>query len=184
MAENTLARPGEFDALEKAKPHELIFPLLERDLDAPPAIIYWCGLRRKRVLSSILDGGLTDEMRDELRQIGEAELIALEMTARQRGEQAAETTTKTYSGNVDPDAELNRQLAKLRNHLGNADYHAHEAISIIVDILKLGREGVLPHSIGDELAAAAAVIHAIALEMTPHRRALLAEESLPLASAE
>jgi hypothetical protein len=81
MPENTIQRPGEFDALEKARPDELIFTLLERDPCAPAAIAHWCDLRRKLALD-IAD---EDKRRLELRQIAEAELIGMSKRERQKG---------------------------------------------------------------------------------------------------
>ena len=81
MTENTKARPDRFDAFEKARENELIFTLLERDPCAPPSILHWCDLRRKIALEISDD----DDRHAELAQITNAELIAFDMQARQKG---------------------------------------------------------------------------------------------------
>jgi hypothetical protein len=177
MSENTLAKPGEFDALEKARPDELIFPLLERDPCAPPTIRFWVDLRRRRALGEIED---IDALKDELRQCTEAEFIAIEMERRRKGEVAEVAETRaSYSGEAVAKPLADDLMGKLRARLGEADYHAHEAIDLMQQIVTAG--GELPHSIGDELAAAAATLHRIALELSPYRAQYLAEGELPLA---
>lgn len=127
---STKSRPSEFDALEKARDDEIMFPLLDRDPDAPATIHHWVYLRRQRA-KSITD---PEKMREELRQITEAEFIAFEMTARQKGqdseEDAAPSKAPTYSGVVIEDKPIEKLMGKLRAELAEADYNLHEAIKI------------------------------------------------------
>jgi hypothetical protein len=173
MTENTKSRAGEFDALEKARPDELLFTLLERDPCAPPTIHFWCELRRK--LAREIDD--PDKRKDELRQITEAEFIAFAMADRGRGETPEDVLPQTYSGNVSHRSELDDLMPKLRAALGDADYHMHIA-------LELARRVHGFAAIDDaqlcEIDVIASSAHAIALDISPHRAALLAESELPL----
>lgn len=180
-AENTLARPGEFDALEKARPDELIFPLLERDPDAPAVIRFWVDLRRKRALAEIEDA---DALKDELRQCTEAEFIAFEMERRQRGEVGEAVATRaTYSGAAVEKSRAEELMAKLRARLGEADYEANEALNLVAEIVGLDPEAI-PPALRKNLDDAQASIHRIALTLSPYRAQYLAEGELPLASAD
>lgn len=177
MTENTKARPGEFDALEKARPDELIFTLLERDPCAPPTIAHWCELRRQRA-RDIKDD---DKRKDELRQITEAEFIGFAMQDRQKartkGDEVEALPVQTYSGIVAERTEIDDLLPKLRAELSEADYHANNVLELARRAHELGAidDAQLGH-IGD----CARVMHAMALELSPHRAALLAEAELPL----
>lgn len=178
MMDNTKARPGEFDALEKARPDELIFTLLERDPDAPPAILFWVQRRRDRARAEIKD---KDKLKAELMQCTEAEFIAMEMESRQRGGEAEAVDTRaTYGGATVEKSIVEILLSKLRALMSEADYYAHEALEIVNEIRREGGTERLPHSLGDELAAAAATVHSLALDLSPHRAQYLAESELPL----
>jgi len=174
MTENTKAHPGEFDALEKALPDELIFTLLERDPDAPATIHFWVDCRRKRA-RKMAD---LDAMRAELLQITEAEFIAIEMADRQRGrtKKAAPTkamvnSKKTYSGMVDPDAARNASLAKVRAMTSDADCAVKDALDVMVVL----DPSQLEPGLLDDLRKVHEQMHLIALKLSPHRAALLGE---------
>jgi len=177
MTENTKSRPGEFDALEKARPDELIFTLLERDPCAPPTIHHWCELRRKRA-RDIKDD---EKRKDELRQITEAEFIAFAMGDRQKergdGEAVEALPVQTYSGNVIEATELDDLLPKLRAEMSETDYHVNNSLELARRAHELGAidDAQLGH-----ITDCARVIHAMALELSPHRAALMAEAELPL----
>lgn len=178
MSENTLAKPGEFDALEKARPDELIFPLLGRDPCAPPTILHWCDLRRERA-RDIKDD---DKRKDELRQITEAEFIAFTMRERQSAAEPGSATPlppQTYSGIVVERTELDDLMPKLRSEMAEADYHATNALELARRAHELGAidDAQLGH-----IVDIARVAHAMALDLSPHRAALLAEGELPLAA--
>jgi hypothetical protein len=177
MTENTKARPGEYDALEKARPDELIFTLLERDPCAPPTIHHWCELRRKRA-RDIKDD---DKRKAELHQITEAEFIAFTMQDRQsasaKGDAIEALPAQTYSGIVVERTELDELLPKLRSELSEGDYHAANALELARRAHELGAidDAQLGH-----ITDAARVMHAMALDLSPHRAALMAEAELPL----
>jgi hypothetical protein len=172
MTENTIDRPGEFDALEKARPGELIFTLLERDPCAPAVISFWCELRRKLALD-IAD---EDKRRQELRQITEAELIGMSMLERQKGHQpGAEAPLErpaTYSGLTVERTAADEIMPKLRAELAEADYHLANAVELLPRALETDCIGEF---LGDWIGKTASEAHHIALELSPHRAALLAE---------
>jgi hypothetical protein len=175
MTENTLARPGEFDALEKARPDELIFPLLERDPDAPPSIHFWVDRRRRRARAEIAD---PDALKAELMQCTEAEFIAFEMERRQKGEDAeAMPARASYSGESVEKPLADQLMSKLRSQMGEADYRANNALELARRVHELG--GIDDAQLG-HIVDVARVAHAMALELSPHRAALLAESELPL----
>jgi hypothetical protein len=175
MLENTKSHPGEFDALEKARPDELIFTLLERDPCAPPAIMHWCEMRRKAALE------ITDEekRRAELYQITEAEFIAMSMLERQRGHaQPAEAApTSTYSGLSVEKTAAEQILPKVRAELADAAYHLGNAAELLPQALEAG---AISESQAGEIRAAARHSHTLSLKLSPHRAELLAESELPL----
>lgn len=180
MVENTKQRPGEFDALEKARPDELMFTLLERDPCAPGAILHW--VDKRRILAR--DEPDAEKRRERLRQCSEAEFIAFEMQDRQRGAatSAPEPTKEYYSGNTAAEpSPLDAIIAKLRATLGDADYFNHETITLMEQAAQIEGSPVVPAFI-EIMKAAAVAIHGLALEMSPHRAALLAEAELPLES--
>lgn len=180
MSENTKSRPGEFDALEKARPDEMIFTLLERDPCAPATIDFWCGLRRERA-RSIKDD---DARANELRQITEAEFIGFSMADRQRGHRSVDAEAKpapTYSGLKVDATEIDKLMPKLRAELAEADYHAANARELAKKIRQL--EGVDNHTLMRiDLVAQSA--HEMALQLSPHRAAYMAEGELPLEGEE
>lgn len=180
MTENTIDRPGEFDALEKARPGELIFTLLERDPCAPAVISFWCELRRKLALD-IAD---EDKRRQELRQITEAELIGMSMLERQKGHQpSAEAPLErpaTYSGLTVERTAADEILPKLRAELAEADYHLANALELLPRAVETE---VIGEFLADCIKATARDAHHSALELSPHRAALLAEQELPLGKA-
>ena len=177
MTKNTKSRPGEFDALEKARPDELIFALLERDPCAPPTIHFWCELRRK--LARDIDD--PDKRKDELRQITEAEFIGFAMQDRQKartkGDDVEALPVQSYSGNVAERTEIDDLLPKLRAELSEADYHANNVLELALRAHELG---AIADVHIEYITDCARVMHAIALELSPHRAALLAEAELPL----
>jgi hypothetical protein len=181
--------PGPFDAFEKAERDELIFTLLERDLDAPATILHWVDRRRKRAFEAHSDpmafgpDGMPEALRNELRQCAEAEMIAIEMISRQKGGKAEKVKAHTYSGNVNPTAEMDGLMAKLRAMLGNADYHANLGLETMAEIAALD-PGKIGAEIAERLEAAIKTIHHITLELSPHRAAYLAEGELPLPGVE
>ncbi len=178
MTENTIDKPGEFDALEKARPGELIFTLLERDPCAPAAIAHWCELRRKLALD-IAD---EDKRRLELRQITEAELIGMSMLERQKGHQpgaeAPPARPATYSGLTVERTAADEILPKLRAELAEADYHLANAAALVPVAVEIDAIGEF---LGDCIKATSRDAHHCAVELSPHRAALLAESELPLA---
>lgn len=179
MTESTINRPSQFDALEKARPDELIFTLLERDHCAPPTILHWCDLRR------VIARELTDDAKRkaELQQITEAEFIAISMAARQKGSkaQADQMPKQTYSGNVQQRTAAEELMPRLRAELAEADYHTNNALELarqarelgLIDDVQLGHIGDCAHT-----------IHVMALELSPHRARLMAEAELPLAASD
>lgn len=176
MIENTLERPGEFDALEKARPDELIFPLLERDPCAPPTIHHWVALRREKA-REITD---PDKLKAELMQCTEAEFIAFEMASRQRGGQAEAVETRaSYSGRATERSVVEVLMSKARARLGEADFHASESLDLLRQLAEHEAEHVAPELI-EEAAKAQATLHRIALTLSPYRAQYLAEGELPL----
>lgn len=178
---STKENPGEFDAFEKALPDELIFTLLGRDPDAPPTILHWVDLRRTRAFQA--HEGRPDALRNELLQCSEAEMIAIEMLSRQRGGKAEKAKAPvTYSGNVNATAEMDGLMAKLRALLGNADYHANLALEAMAEIAAAD-PGKVSAELTGRLEAAIKALHHIALELSPHRAAYIAEGELPIPDA-
>jgi hypothetical protein len=82
---STRDRPGEYDALETAKPDEIIFVLQGGDPFAPPTVTHWAELARA--------AGMAEEdpvkAAKLLKKAGAAETVAWAMKDYQRGEIAA-----------------------------------------------------------------------------------------------
>ena len=159
MTENTKSHPGPFDALEKARPDELIFTLIERDPDAPATINFWCDLRRKRA-RSISD---IEKRKAELRQISEAEFIGIEMQERQagKGEERPPEAKQLYSGQeVKRDANADA-LGLYRAKIAEADYFVKEALDAAT--------GLIDGSDLGDLQRIANELHELSLKASPFR---------------
>lgn len=174
MSENTLASPSKFDVLEKVGPNDLIFPLAEHDVDAPPTILFW--VERRRARARLIED--SDKRREELQQITEAEFIAFEMEIRQGKKEApTETRVRTYSGVQVEKSALDDVMPALRGTIAEADYHINNALELARKAHELG--GIDDAQLG-HINDAARTIHAMSLDLSPRRAAYLAEPALPL----
>lgn len=136
---NTLAQPGEFDALVKLRPDEPYFPLIGRDREAPRLVEEWADRNRRRALKDYEAGTITRaKLQQELRQSTEAEMIASEMRSYKAGWQADQTSGQarlSYSGNELPEDTARRdrlQSARVRAASG-----LHNAVAIVTDLILL-----------------------------------------------
>lgn len=140
---STIETPGAFDALEKAKPDEPIFPLLAHDPCAPGAITEWCRLRRNWALKiwGADDASAADKVRlaAELAQCANAEAIALQMTdwASEHAEvEGQRSSYQELARSVEEVAEAERRKRRdsAVRHLREAAYHYCEARDLLVDL--------------------------------------------------
>lgn len=130
----TIETPGAFDALEKARPGEPIFPLLGHDPDAPATVLFWVDRRRKRLNAGLVEE-TTEKLREELAQCTDAEIIAHEMRRYRIGQPDEDTTTPkraTYSGQALDAAGMSEvswreALADAVRMLREAAFYASEA---------------------------------------------------------
>lgn len=101
------------------------------------------------------------------------------MQARQRGKdgEAVPTSRPTYSGIIIETSAIDDLMSKLRATLAEADYHAANALDLARKAHDLG--GIDDAQLG-HIVDVSRVAHAIALWLSPHRAALLAEGELPL----
>lgn len=173
---STAETPGPYDALEKARPGEPLFPLMGRDPHAPATILHWVDLRRKDALE------LTDpeDRRAELLKLTDAEMVACDMRRYRKDEPAHDTTARqraSYNGTVH-DADHMDEVARkaaIANHLAQLREAAY--------FLSEGREGLSgfgelePQQIID-LSVALQVINQVADAHTPTR--LGVQVALPL----
>lgn len=181
MSENSRRRPDRYDAFEKAREDELIFTLLERDPCAPPTIMHWVDLRRK----AALEIGDEEARHAELSQITNAEMIAIDMIARQKGHGEVKEGRAMYDGSVAERNELDEALGQLRSAMAEADYHAHEALDAITRAINLDAANAHPHI--DEqmrrvIKSLGEGIHEIAMRLSQKRAMAGAEIELPLDS--
>lgn len=132
---STPTSPGAYDALEKAKPGEGMFPLLARDPCAPAAITEWCRLRRNRALKLY---GESANPRDkellaaELRQCANAEKVAEEFADYAKGLQEVPGERASYQAVIksaeEQAAAVRRDLRRrARDALNEAAYFVQDA---------------------------------------------------------
>lgn len=179
MTENSRRRPDRYDAFEKAREDELIFTLLERDPCAPPSILHWCDLRRADALNIEDD----EDRRAELSQISNAEMIAFDMQARQKGHIEVKQGRAMYAGSVAETNHLSDALGSLRSSMAEADFHAHEALEAIGKSINLDSENSHPE-IDEQMRRAikslADGLHEIAMRLSKRRSLTSSELPLPL----
>lgn len=131
----TVTTPGPFDALEKARPDEPMFPLLARDPDAPATITEWCRLRRNRAyrLYGNSKRAADKKMFDaELQQCNQAETVAQQMTdwrgvatVDEPGQRASYQDVKKSAEEI-AEAEEREHREKMIRHLRECAYHLSE----------------------------------------------------------
>lgn len=94
---STKERVGEYDALETAKPGEIIFALQGLDPFGPPTVLHWAKLARAAAAEE------PDEEKREamLRKATSAETVAWAMMEQQRGETVAPEPEEEVAGKVD-----------------------------------------------------------------------------------
>lgn len=150
---STIDHPGPFDALQKARPGEGIFALLERDPCSPAAITEWARTRRNRAFK--LYGGdqsatAKELLAAELSQCFEAELIALEwaegaaVSAPVEGQRAAyQEVIKSAEELAEADRRKRRETAV--RDLREAAYHLCEAKDALIGL------GLIPEATAHDL---------------------------------
>lgn len=169
-------QPSRFDGFLKAKEGELIFTLLERDKDAPPAILHWCELRRTRARKELKG----DALKAELAQISEAEEIAWEMQRRQKGHDAQSEAVKreSYSGvNLDADNAWREQMAQGVALLHNAVADMGDAAKIFDNL------GLLDRDDRQMIASAMNSARDIAVERSPKHASFAERPTLEMLKA-
>lgn len=90
---------GSYDAIETAKPGEPLFPIQGGDPFGPPTVLFWADLARTAARAEV-DPKKAKYM---LRKASDAEQIAWEMQAYQRGEAAQAVKRAQYIETVDID---------------------------------------------------------------------------------
>lgn len=102
----TRDRPGSYDAIATAKPGEILFPLQGGDPFAPPTVLHWARLARVAGLQETNQekaNRLLDKARD-------AEQIAWQMMAYQRGEEKIEPKHARYNDQLVVEADSQRKV--------------------------------------------------------------------------
>jgi phage protein D len=143
MMTNTLEDPSPFDALAKLKPNEVYFLLLGRDPHAAKLVLQWAELERNFVREHVTN---PEEARRRLLKANDAETIAWDMAAYQKGHKAESEAVaapvekpRSYSGHVLPaEAQARDDLQRARTlaarHLSEAAAQAQSAIEILTGI--------------------------------------------------
>lgn len=117
---STKDKPGDYDAIETAKPGEPLFPIQGGDPFGPPTVLHWAKLAREA-------GEASDDERESdrlLRKATSAEQVAWAMQEYQRGEQEVVAERANYTDAAPADA--NKWRAGLiggTKHLHEAAYH-------------------------------------------------------------
>lgn len=169
-------QPSRFDGFLKAKEGELIFTLLERDKDAPPAILHWCELRRTRARKELKGKAL----KAELAQINEAEEIAWEMQRRQKDQPAQDEAPKrqSYSGvTVDKNNAWRESMAKGVTLLHNATADIAEAKEVFTALDLLDKDDRV------SLDSAMNIARDIAVERSPKHASFAERPTLEMLKA-
>ena len=156
-----MPEPSVFDPLNRMDPGEDRFVIREKDPCGPPTLTEWARLRRNRAfkLFGINPTGDAKRLLDaELVQCKEAEEKALAWSDRQSGGDEVEGQKATYndvrlSEEQVAAAKRQKMQRELEQHLAEADYLAHELVTL---------DGA---AVSSELAGHAEQIHALAIEV-------------------
>lgn len=129
---STKDRPGSYDAIETAKPGEPLFPIQGGDPFGPATVLHWARLARTAGEAE------PDDRRSVklLRKATDAEQVAWEMQAYQRGESTRSESEKpaTYSGHeivLDETADHDRKVREARI---KGAQRLHNVIGAVTDI--------------------------------------------------
>lgn len=90
---STKDRPGSYDAIQTAKPNEPLFPIQGGDPFGPPTVLHWVSLCRRAGMEE------EDPKRAEhlLQKATDAEQVAWQMQAYQRGQEPVEGERARYN---------------------------------------------------------------------------------------
>lgn len=147
-AVGSIDKVGPYDALEKAKPGEPMFPLLGRDPAAPPAITEWARVRRNRAMKNYGESSNAankELLAAELRQCANAEDIALQMgewrTQHQIADGPARASYNDVIKSAEEQAEADRRQRRITacQHLREAAYHLCEGKDGLVGLELVGQ---------------------------------------------
>jgi len=138
---NTLANPGEFDAMSKLREGEVYFLLLGRDRIAPGLVDEWADRNRRKAMAEYADGKISrNELERELRQSTQAEVIASDMRAYKAGweaDAAAGQRPLPYTGIVLPEEQRQRDdLAAARNKAASSINATVSLLRVVVETLE------------------------------------------------
>jgi len=165
---NTLASPGEFDALTTLRPDEPYFLLVGRDSFAPRLVGLWARMNRRRALREADDGKLDGAARDtELRKSTQAEEIAWGMTAYKKGHEAVPEggPRASYTGFEVPEATASRDKRIRQTALAvSALHNAVAEVNSLVELLTAEDDEV-----SDFMSDVLADMRGLAAELTPKR---------------
>jgi hypothetical protein len=161
----TKDRPGSYDAIESAKPGEPLFPIQGGDPFGPPTVLHWVQLCRKAGLAA------TDEKEAErlLRKATDAEQVAWEMQAYQRGHPEVEARRATYhdvATTVHAEAD---DVRKLREAMIHGASRLHNVVAEAATVVEtLARFRTHPGA-RVEIREALALLKLAALRIEPRR---------------
>lgn len=179
---STKETPGAFDALEKAEPGEVMFPLLSRDPCAPATVRFWAHQRRNRAFKMFghIKTRKAKKLFDaELQQCAQAEKVAFDMEEQRGGDDEVEATKATYADVERTEAELAEASARKRRdalvrHLREAAYHLCEAKDGLI------AEALIGDVTQNDMVQMLARINGLADEYSPKRPDFATEPVLPL----
>lgn len=185
---STAATPGEYDALEKARPDEPLFTLLARDPAAPATVRFWVDRRRAALMDEL--GECTSKaghfpapegIRAELSKLTEAEMVAFEMDRWRKGQPEHDTTTPKRASYSDNGPEVQSEetarkhaVALSAADLGEAAYFANEARQ------RLTEYGAIEPELAAQLEVIVTQLVAAQDAVTPKRPNYQPQEVLPL----
>lgn len=180
---STKDKPGDYDALETAKPDEPIFVLQGGDPFGPPTVQHWAELAREEARAlqfgpPDLEGADREAYRPTeeqqaradklLRKATQAEQVSWEMKAYQRGERAAPETRARYNEELVAPADTAERTAARKalisgvGALHNAVGQAEEVRELLVT-LEVHEAGV------DLIARGIALLNEAAATIEPRR---------------
>lgn len=165
---STKDRPGEYDALETAKPGELIFTLQSGDPLAAHCIERWARMARRAALK-MPEGEDQEAM---LKKATSAELVAWKFreyyAAIQRGEDPAEQEAAPIAKTFESEdvSDRNVILARAADRLNNS---VGEAVMVAEALERLGDDAMFDGVNADIIRAAANALKAVSGEIEPRR---------------
>lgn len=163
---STKERPGEYDAIETAKPGEPLFPIQGGDPIGPLVVMFWAW--KARQLARRMDED-SKERSYLLRKATSAESVAWSMREYQKGENDVAGVRASYTDDGPPLVIEHGDRVKIRQALIAGVGHLNNAIGIAQEVAEMLDAAGLSEFARDEILAGIDCLKTAAKTIEPRR---------------